>query len=193
MMRIRAITPPPMYIRPPRVGCRVNERGSRLVTASSNLDDDLRPRPAHLALPGFPDALERIGLDRKIALTLGGVGDELRIGDPAHLGRDDEVRVTEDLELLATNDARCKRRGGAGRLADLHDPRARGGGVERRDERLAPKRVDDHARPLFSEGPAKCLRRIGLVEAYHLVGARLPRGFESLRPATCGHDARGAA
>ena len=124
-MRIRAITPPPMYIRPPRSVAALTTKPPLRLRPQSRSTTSFAPGPLTWRSQASDTARDGIRLDREADLAARGVRDELRVGGSTIFRRHDEVRIAVDLELLPTDDAGGERRGGACRLSDLDDARAR--------------------------------------------------------------------
>ena len=103
------------------------------------------------------------------------------------VGRDGEVRMTENREILETHGSRGELGGRAGRLAEVHDGRVRDCRLDGGCGGLAPERVEHVARAFAVERVLEGRHEVvGLVEAERGVGSELgsalePRGTASGR------------
>src|SRR3989338_6060935 len=110
------------------------EGGERVATGSGPLralraDDELRARALALAAPGLGDAVERHTLEVDDDRPGGSELHETAVLRVAGVLRQSEVRVAEQVELLAPNGGRRERRRRAGRLAVVDDAGSRRGSL----------------------------------------------------------------
>ena len=153
-------------------------------------DDELGPGAFRLTTPRVGDGIERHTLDVEPDVACDCVTHEAPVLLRELVGRDEEVRVSEDRQILEAHRRRRELGRRAGRLAEVDDRGVRHGRLNRCGSGLAPQRIEDVARAFAAERVLEGGDEVvDFVQAERRIRTVLRRSLEACSAATGRDDA----